>query len=64
MEIQKVFVVIGQMNTMGKVLQQKCNDKRTGTIESCYQGRGEGCSPVSEDSRFAGESSTNEGSPE
>jgi len=49
---------------MGKELQQGCNDRRTSTIERCYKGREEDCSPVSEDSRFTGESFTKEGSPE
>jgi len=33
-------------------------------IERRYKGREEDCLPVSEDSRFAGESITKEGSPE
>jgi len=41
---------------MGKALQQGCDDERTGTIERCYKGREEDFSPISEDSRFAGES--------
>jgi len=56
-------VAIGQISTMGKALQQRCDDRRTGTIERCCKGREEDCSPVSEDSRFAGESFTKEGSP-
>jgi len=56
-------VAIGQSNTMGKALQQRCGDGRTSKIERCYQGSEEDCSPVSEDSRFAGESFTKEGSP-
>ena len=48
---------------MGKALQQRCDDERTGIIERCYKGREEDCSPVSEDSRFTWESSTKEGSP-
>jgi len=47
---------------IGKVFQQRCND-RAGTIERCCKGREEDCSPVSEDSRFAGESFTKEKSP-
>ena len=54
---------IGQTNTIGKVLQQRCDDIRTSTIQ-CYKGRKEDCSPVSEDSTFAEESFTKEGSPE
>jgi len=56
-------VAIGQINMMGKALHQRCNDWRIGMIEECYKGREEDCSPVSEDSRFGGESSTKEGSP-
>ena len=48
---------------MGKVLQQRCDDNRTGTIERCYEGRKEDCSPISEDSRFAGEIFTKEEPP-
>jgi len=55
-------VVIGQINTVGKALQQRCDDKKTGTIERCSKGM-EDCSPISEDSRLAGESFTKEGSP-
>lgn len=55
-------VVIGQINTMEKALQQSCGDRGTGTTGRCYKGKEEGCSPVSEESRFAGESSTKEGS--
>jgi len=57
-------VAIGQSNTMGKALQQRGGDGRTSKIEMCYQGSEEDCSPVSEDSRFAGESFSKEGSPE
>ena len=56
-------VAIGQTNTMGKVLQQRCDDKRTGIIERYYKGREEDWSTVSEDSRFTEESFTKEGSP-
>lgn len=56
--------VTGQTNTMGKMLQQRCDDERTDAIERCYTGREENCSPISKDSRFAGENFTNEGSPE
>jgi len=38
---------------MGKALQQKCDDGRTNTIERCYKGREEDCSPISEDSRLS-----------
>jgi len=41
---------------VGKALQQRSDNERTGTIERC--------SPVSEDSMFTGESFTKEGSPE
>ena len=58
-----ITVAIGQINTMGKVLQQRCDDKRTGTIERFYKVREEDCSPISEDARFTGESFTKEGSP-
>ena len=57
------IVAIEQISTMGKVLQQRCDDNRTGTIERCYEGRKEDCSPVSEDSRSAGEGFTKEGFP-
>jgi len=57
-------VAIGLINTMGKALQQRCNDIRTDTTEKCYKGREEDCSPISEDSSFTAESSTKEGSPE
>jgi len=56
-------VAIGQINTMGKALQQRCDDGRTNTIERCYKGREEDCSPISEDSKYAGESFTKEESP-
>jgi len=45
---------------IGKALQQKCDDRRTGTIERHYNGREEECSPISEGSRFAEESFTKE----
>jgi len=48
---------------MGKALEQKCDDRRTGTREKCYKGREEDCSPISEESKFAGESFTKERSP-
>jgi len=41
---------------MGKVLQQRHDDKRTGTIKRCYKERKEDCLPISEVSRFIGES--------
>ena len=47
---------------MGKAIQQRCDDERTGTTERCYKGREEDGSPVSEDSRFTGESSAKKGS--
>ena len=59
-----VLVAIEQTNTRGKALQQRRDNKRTSTIERCYKGREENYSPVSEDSRFAGENFTKEGSPE
>ena len=59
-----IFAATGQINTMGKALQHRCDDGRTGMIESCYKGREEDCSPISEDCRFAGENFTKEGSPE
>jgi len=43
---------------MRKALQQRCDDRRTSMIERYYKGREEDCSPISEDSRFAGESFT------
>jgi len=49
---------------VGKALQQRCDNERTGTIERCYREREEDYSPISEDSRFTAESSTKEGSPE
>jgi len=48
---------------MGRVLQQRCDNRRIGTIKSCYKGRDEDCSSISEESRFTGESFTKEGSP-
>jgi len=48
---------------MRKALQQRCDDERTSTIGRCYKGKKEDCTPVSGDSRFAGESSSKEGSP-
>jgi len=58
-----ITIAIGQINTMGKVLQQRCDDKRTGTIERFYKVREEDCSPVSEDSRLPEKMFTKEGSP-
>jgi len=50
---------------MGNALQQRCDDGgRTGTIERCCKGREEDCLPISKDSRFVGEGSAKEGSPE
>lgn len=57
-------VAIGQINTIGKVLQQGCNDGRTRTTERCYKEREEDHSPVSEDFRITRESCIKEGSPE
>jgi len=37
-------------------------DGRIGTTEKCYKGRENDCLPISEDSRFVGESSTKKGS--
>ena len=59
-----LYVALGQIEMMGKELQQRCDDRRTGMIERCYTGREEDCTPISRDSRFAGESFTKEGSPE
>jgi len=42
---------------MGKAIQHRCDDRRTSTTERCYKGREEDCSPISEDSRFAGKAS-------
>jgi len=56
-----MHVAIGQINTMGKALQQRCDDRRTRMRERCYKGREEDCSPGSEDSRFRGGSFTKEG---
>jgi len=49
---------------MGKALQQRCDNERTGTTERCYKGREGGCSSVSEVSTFARESFPKEGSSE
>jgi len=59
-----VDAAIGQINTMGKALQDRHDDKRTSTIERYYKGREEDCLPVSEDSRLTGESFTKDRSPE
>jgi len=48
---------------MEKVLQQRCDDRRTGRIERRCKGKEKDCSPISEESRFAVESFTKEGSP-
>ena len=42
---------------MGKVLQQRCNNRKTSIIERCYKGREKDFSPVSELSRFTGKAS-------
>ena len=57
-------VAIGQTNVMRKALHQRYNDRRTSMMERCHKGREEDYSPVSEDSRFTGGSSTKKGSPE
>ena len=46
-----------------KVFHQRGNDRRISTIERCYKGKEEDCSPVSEDSRFTRESTTKERDP-
>ena len=61
---QYAYIAIGQINMMGKALQQRHYGGRISTIERCYKGREEDCSPISEDSRFTGESFTKEESPE
>lgn len=33
-------VAVGQINIVGNALQQKCNDRRTGAIETCYKRSG------------------------
>jgi len=53
-----VCAAIGQISTMGRVLKQRRDDGRSSTIERCYKGREEDCSPVSEDSRFTKENFT------
>jgi len=57
-------VAIRQINTMGKAIQERCDDRRTSTIERCCKGREGDCSPVPEDSRFTRETFTKKGSPE
>ena len=42
----RTVVAIGQISTMGKVLQQRRDDGRTGTIARGYKGREEDCSPT------------------
>lgn len=49
---------MGHINTMGKTLQQRCNDEGINKTEICYKGKKEDCSSESEDSRFSGESFT------
>jgi len=56
-------VATGQINTMGRALQQKRDNRGTRTIQKCYRERKEDYSPVSEDSRLTGESFTKEESP-
>lgn len=59
-----LYVALGQIEMMGKELQQRCDDRRTGMIERCYTGREEDCTPISRDSRFAGENFTRKDTPE
>jgi len=40
------------------------DNRRTSTIERCYEGKEKDCSPISEDSRFTGKSFIKEQSPE
>jgi len=40
LDVCYLCIATGQLNTMGKALQQRCDDKRAGTIERCYKGRG------------------------
>jgi len=47
-----------------KVLQLRYNNRRITTIEIYYKGKKENYLPLSEDSRFTGESSTRKESPE
>lgn len=61
MFLHRLSVTFGQMNTMAKSLQQRCDDRRTDMTEMCYKER-EKHSPVAKDSRFAVESFTKEGS--
>jgi len=49
---------------MGKASTQRCDDRRSCTIEKCYKGREEDCSSISEDSRDTEESFTKEVSQE
>lgn len=60
MKHRNSVVAIGQINTTGKALQQRCDDKKASTMEKCYKGREEVCSSVS-NFRFAGESFTKVG---
>jgi len=53
-------VAIRQISTVGKALQQRCDDTRISMIERRYKGREEDCSSVSEDSRFTSKSFTKE----
>lgn len=56
--LQSNLLATGQINTIGKVLQQSCDDcddRKTSTIERCYKGKEEGYSLILEDSAFTGE---------
>lgn len=57
-------VAIGQINMIRKVLQQRCDNRKTSTIKRYYKRREEDCSPTSIDSRFTGKSLTKEELPE
>lgn len=59
-----ILVAIRQITAIEKTLQQRCNNKRTRTMERCYKGRKEDWSPIPEDSRFAKESFSKENPPE
>lgn len=61
-KLAKTSVAIGQINIMGKAIQLRCDDGRSGIIERYYKGREKDCSPLSEDSSFAGENFPEEGS--
>jgi len=63
MKTSSSSVAVGQINSMGNALQQRCDGGRTGTIERCHKEKEEDCSPVLEDSRLSRESFTKEGPP-